>query len=332
MVPFPPSRDSKFVFLSVTGPERDKLKKTLMDINKGIAGDVYKNGRGRYVNDPRLDSDWNKNVDKRIEFKTENILCLPLTLENDTIGVVQFLNKEMGFTNEDLEVASKYTWSLAAKVKDFVQEIDNFEILGLAHSEDDTKGTILVADLTSSSTLLKRSHPLPMMDVVNLINEYLEKLSNIGMKHEAIIDKFMWDGFILNYNVSKKVPDHPWVAIKTAFEMSDAFNQLKTSWLNYDYPVERIFNRIAISTGTVHEVHMGPPQYRQRTVIGDPVVIASTVKAFAPRDQNVITIDAATYEQVQHMQLKTTKLLTKEMGKAYGLVQEAFRIQYSKTN
>jgi class 3 adenylate cyclase len=328
LVPFPPSRDTKFVFLSITGPEREKLKKTLLDVHKGVAGYVYKNGDGTYINDPSSDPRWYGKVDKRIDFRTENILCLPLIYENKTIGVVQFLNKMGGFVDEDLPIMSKYILSLAAKVKEFAQSIDNFELLGLAYSKDDFQGSILVADLTASSSLLKRAHPMPMTEVVNLINDYLETLSVVGFDHNGIIDKFMWDGFIVNFNVSKKIGDFPVAAVESAFEMMQAFNELKNSWLRYGFPVERIFNRIAVSTGTVHEVHMGPPQFRQRTVIGDPVVIASTVNAFAPRTQNVLTIDTATYEYVSHMKLNTTKLSKQEMGKAYGLIQEAYRIQY----
>ena len=70
----------------------------------GIAGAVFKSGRGVIVNDAYSDPRFNKAVDQATGFVTKNLMCVPLrTVKGDLVGVAQCLNKNGGsFTDEDL--------------------------------------------------------------------------------------------------------------------------------------------------------------------------------------------------------------------------------------
>ena len=72
----------------------------------GIAGWVYSHGESLNIADPYSDSRFNKDVDPRTGFKTQNLLCVPLRAPTGpTLGVFQVLNKRAGiFTPTDMEI------------------------------------------------------------------------------------------------------------------------------------------------------------------------------------------------------------------------------------
>jgi sigma-B regulation protein RsbU (phosphoserine phosphatase) len=70
--------------------------------DRGIAGWVAREGSALRLenayDDPRFEPD----IDRRLGFKTKQLLCLPIRNEaGDIIGVLQLLNKAEGFTDED---------------------------------------------------------------------------------------------------------------------------------------------------------------------------------------------------------------------------------------
>jgi len=46
------------------------------------------------VNDVNRDSKWDKDFDKAIKFKTKSIICIPLKLEKEILGVIELINKK----------------------------------------------------------------------------------------------------------------------------------------------------------------------------------------------------------------------------------------------
>lgn len=71
---------------------------------RGISGWVVKNGKGVLSNDPYNDERFFNAVDRQTGFVTHSLMCVPLLLQEKTIGVIQALNtrKTGGFTEEDL--------------------------------------------------------------------------------------------------------------------------------------------------------------------------------------------------------------------------------------
>ena len=230
LVPFPASEYTKFCFLSVLGEDANNLRYTLIDIDKGFAGVVFKKGHPLVSNQVEHDSRWYRNVDGRIPFRAKTLLSLPLTHKNKTIGVIQFLNKPEGFNEDDITTAIEHMTSLNHNVKQFVADTTNFNVLGIARSQFVDEATILVAELSNLPSLLKEGRYLAETDIINLINEYFDSLTLIGLSYGGVVDKFSWGGFIMNFNVSKDVNNHRIMAVRAAFEMNIQFNEFKKSW------------------------------------------------------------------------------------------------------
>ena len=56
------------------------------------------------ITDAYSDPRFNRTVDQKTGYRTKTILCMPIFIRGDVIGVVQMVNKRHGtFTNEDEE-------------------------------------------------------------------------------------------------------------------------------------------------------------------------------------------------------------------------------------
>ena len=93
------------LFQFAEGPVGEKLKQVTFDSNSGVAGWVVRNGKPLIVNDVEEDTRFCREVDEITGFTTKHILCVPLLVHGEVIGVIEVLNKQgdKGFNNQDLE-------------------------------------------------------------------------------------------------------------------------------------------------------------------------------------------------------------------------------------
>ena len=97
---------SQLYFEVALGDQEETIKKITLNIGEGIAGWVAENGDPLIVNAPEKDSRFFRGVDERTEFKTRNIICVPVKVKERTIGVLEAINKKEGedFDEEDLSL------------------------------------------------------------------------------------------------------------------------------------------------------------------------------------------------------------------------------------
>ncbi len=93
------------------GDKGEQVKKFTLKIGEGIAGWVAKHSKPLLVPDVQKDSRFFKDISKRINYQTKSILCVPLTLKNKTIGVLEVINKKGGgsFTIEDQHILESFS-------------------------------------------------------------------------------------------------------------------------------------------------------------------------------------------------------------------------------
>ncbi len=326
LVKNPRSVREELIFLAVDSPNAFSLIKQRIpcgESDKGIAATVFKTGRAYTSVDTNVDKIFNPSIDKRVDFKTENILALPLKIEGKTIGVIEFLNKMSGsFNEDDLRRANNLLKSLSNEVNSFIEKPENFEILGIASEKGLAKGTVLIIDLSNSSSLLEL-YPVPL--AVDLLNEYMDVLGEEGTKYGATIDKFTGDGFILLFNVPKPLNNFEFNAIKTACDLQTKFIEMKNRWVDSGVPAKAIYQRISISTGDLAEVIIGPYQHKEQTVLGMPMMIASNLSLISIRTDNLIVIDNETNEAVKEL-ISSTEFSIPKNSKSHKLTPKAFEV------
>lgn len=90
-------------FEVVLGPTGDKLVGIMTQIGKGIVGTVAQSGEPLIINDVSNDPRWDVDFDEETEFRTKDLMCVPMKIRNEVIGVIEVLNKQDGsvFTEED---------------------------------------------------------------------------------------------------------------------------------------------------------------------------------------------------------------------------------------
>jgi HD-GYP domain-containing protein (c-di-GMP phosphodiesterase class II) len=85
------------------GKKGREVKEIRLKMGEGIAGWVAKYGRPLVIHDVTKDRRFQKSVDKRSEFKTRDMVCVPVKIKGNIIGVLQAINKKIGkFTKDDL--------------------------------------------------------------------------------------------------------------------------------------------------------------------------------------------------------------------------------------
>jgi|UniRef100_A0A7V3RGL0 diguanylate cyclase (GGDEF)-like protein len=96
----------ELVFEAAAGAAGEKLIGMRININQGIAGWVARTGKSLIVEDVTKDPRFYDGVDKKTKFVTKSILCVPMKSCDETIGVVEVINKIGGepFTKDDLEI------------------------------------------------------------------------------------------------------------------------------------------------------------------------------------------------------------------------------------
>lgn len=101
------NEEKRHLYFEVALGEREEDIKTIsLNFGEGIAGWVAQHGEPLIVNSPEKDRRFFKGVDERTEFKTRNIICVPVKVKEKTIGVLEAINK-MGkgrFNQEDLSL------------------------------------------------------------------------------------------------------------------------------------------------------------------------------------------------------------------------------------
>jgi HD-GYP domain-containing protein (c-di-GMP phosphodiesterase class II) len=99
--------EKRYLYFEVALGEREEDIKTIsLNFGEGIAGWVAQHGEPLIVNSPEKDRRFFKGVDKRLEFKTRNIICVPVKVKEKTIGVLEAINKKGKgrFNKEDLSL------------------------------------------------------------------------------------------------------------------------------------------------------------------------------------------------------------------------------------
>ena len=117
-------KTNKLYFHTVTGKNKEAVKKFELEMGEGLAGWVAKEGKPLLVKDVKRDPRWNKRISEEIGFDTHSIACAPLKIQDEVIGVVEIIDREDGMPvrAEDMEILIAFT-DLAASSIEKAQKI-----------------------------------------------------------------------------------------------------------------------------------------------------------------------------------------------------------------
>jgi transcriptional regulator with GAF, ATPase, and Fis domain len=108
-------------FLVAIGEVADKLMKVRIPPGKGIAGFVFASGQPVAVADVAQEETFYAEVDRATGYSTQTILATPLRVEDETVGVLEFVNRlgeppYQPFTPEEMDKAAHFADAIATLV------------------------------------------------------------------------------------------------------------------------------------------------------------------------------------------------------------------------
>ena len=108
----------ELVFVVVFGEVRDVLSGHRIALGEGIAGWVAANREAVMVGGVHFDHRFSGSVDRKFEFLTRSMLCVPIIYADNVLGVIQALNKIDGeaFNEGDLALLGVVAQLAAAAI------------------------------------------------------------------------------------------------------------------------------------------------------------------------------------------------------------------------
>ena len=125
-------KKNELYFKASLGKKSKEIKKYRVKVGEGIAGWVAEKGKSLIVNDVAEDKRWNKNIDSSTKFKTKSLICVPLILEKDIMGVMEVINKkdEEYFDKNDEEILNSFANQvvIAFRNSNIIEDLNNYFI------------------------------------------------------------------------------------------------------------------------------------------------------------------------------------------------------------
>ncbi len=211
-------------------------------------------------------------------------------------GAFDFLTKPIDLS--DLEVTLNNARELVAKEREavFVREAigrylsDDIAKAVLANPDALALGgerrevSVLMSDLSGFSALSERLEP---ERVVELLNVYLGKMTEIIDEYGGTIDEFIGDAILVIFGAPIPRTDHAERGVACAVAMQREMSNVNEEMARRGLPVLEM--GVAVNTGEVVVGNIGSEKRAKYGVVGSPVNLTSRIQALAASGEVVIT-------------------------------------------
>lgn len=117
---------NQLFFKVALGDKGQEVKQVRLNVGEGIVGWVAQHGEPVLVSDVYLDERFKKDIADNVGFPTKSILCVPLIVEDKTIGALELINKvdergksdpKSGFTQDDAKLLQLVSSQIAGAIR-----------------------------------------------------------------------------------------------------------------------------------------------------------------------------------------------------------------------
>lgn len=164
--------------------------------------------------------------------------------------------------------------------------------------------TVLFSDVRGFTAFSEKREP---EDVVSILNEFLAEMTDIILKWEGTLDKFVGDEIMAFWGAPMPQENQTELAIRCALNMIKRLSELQEKWVREGK--EPLDIGIGINTGEVVVGNIGAEGKKMDyTIIGDNVNLGARVEALTRQYNTYIIITESTYEKIKD-------IIIDEMGK-----------------
>lgn len=176
------------------------------------------------------------------------------------------------------------------------------------------KVTIFFSDIAGFTTV---SETYPPEKLMLHLSEYLEELTNIIIKEQGTIDKYIGDSIMAFWGAPQADRDHALHACKAALNCQKRLSDLNRKWNFEKKPI--LETRIGIHTGDVIVGNMGSTERFNYTVIGDNVNLAARLEGVNKVFGTHIIISEETFHLVRDFAIVRPLDVVAVKGKNIGI-------------
>jgi adenylate cyclase len=170
---------------------------------------------------------------------------------------------------------------------------DNPELLKLGGETKEL--TFLFCDIRGFTPISEKYQSNPQ-GLTLVINKFLTPMTEIIMKNEGTIDKYMGDCIMAFWNAPLDCSNHREMAVKTALEMIDKLKELNDSGEFGD----KLNIGIGINSGKAVVGNMGSNQRFDYSVLGDAVNLASRLEGVSKNYDATLVVGEDTYKDISN--------------------------------
>jgi len=110
-------KPGKLYFMACFGTGSASLTGSHLNIEDGIAGKTYRTGRANMCKDVSKSRAFFSEIDRKIQHRTKSMVCVPITIQGTTIGVLELINRvgKPNYSQKDLtllKIFAGYTSTL----------------------------------------------------------------------------------------------------------------------------------------------------------------------------------------------------------------------------
>jgi adenylate cyclase len=240
------------------------------------------------------------------------VMCIPLILRNEIIGVFGALNqqRQQGFSSNERQLLRAIVSQMDTAILENLERRRLRQVLGrsvdpnvleqlLARPDVDLlKGersflTVLYADLRGSTSLAERLEPELL---VEFLNDYLGQMTEIVLAHKGTLDKFVGDEVMALFGAPLSQPDHALRAVRAGLKMQTRHQENIKRWRRAR-GIEAPSIGIGIATGDLIVGEIGCEQRTDYTVIGRTANLGARICSVAQPGQ--VLISQATYDLIR---------------------------------
>ncbi|MEM7182084.1 MAG: adenylate/guanylate cyclase domain-containing protein [Spirochaetota bacterium] len=156
------------------------------------------------------------------------------------------------------------------------------------------EASILFCDLRDFTTLSENHSPEL---VVELLNQYFEKMSECISREGGMVNKYIGDAIMAIFNVPIKLELHCDHALNAAIAMRQELEKLNQTFVEQGFP--KIANGIGLHTGKVIAGNIGSKSRMEYTVMGDTVNATSRIEGLCKSYQIPLLFSKTFYENLK---------------------------------
>jgi adenylate cyclase len=133
--------------------------------------------------------------------------------------------------------------------------------------------TVFFSDIRGFTSISEKLTP---EQLVNLLNEYLTEMTNIILKNQGVVDKYMGDAIMAFWNAPLNQPKHAERACIASLQMEKRLKELQAKWKKEGVPHLEI--GIGLNTGPAVVGNMGSYDRFDYTAMGDTINLGSRLE------------------------------------------------------